>query len=380
MVLAIGRERSGRERPDACRRRRRPGSRRAPGCRGGSGLAPRRRRRASEASNAAEAATPHGASRGSAAARERPCTPWAPGPRSPSPGRSWVSRLGFSFSSLETETPSLCAIAGEGVARLDHVVLLRFGFLLALGVLARSMSCLVGPADRARDDDHHDDRRDDQRDHGEDPRDRARAHLRGLWLHLPRAGGPSRQRARCDRDGLAVAMVAGRAAGGTPAAGWQSRSKRRSASAQSAARSSLRRGRRIGGAGDRPRRRHQDRRRVRRRAAGPRSSACPPWAPTPGTRKIECGISSRSRASAAARSRPTTAPMPESRRLAGEPVGALGHELRQPLEQRARPGAARSSTSAAPGLEVRTRHEQPGPGGLGRRRAAARARRRRAAG
>ena len=50
----------------------------------------------------------------------------------------------------------------------------------------------------------------------------------------------------------------------------------------------------------------------RARAPGPGPPGCPPWAPTPGIRKIESGISSRRRARCSGAVAPTTAPIPLS--------------------------------------------------------------------
>ena len=138
-----------------------------------------------------------------------PCT--RSGTRSTHPfwGRSWVSRLGLSFSSLAIGTPSLCGNAAERVPRLDHVV------------LAASACCGSPgwPAARLRRC---------RRIHRSSPRPRPRARSRprparrrpgssrpdsrlglicgGLWLHvLPRRPGTKGGAERAER-GWAAAL------------------------------------------------------------------------------------------------------------------------------------------------------------------------------
>ena len=87
--------------------------------------------------------------------------------------------------------------------------------------------------------------------------------------------------------------------------------------------------RRVGIGGDAARggdeRRRPARPRRRRRAA----RACPPWAPTPGMRKIARGISSRRRAKCRGSVAPTTAPIPLRPALARQPPGELVDERRR---------------------------------------------------
>src|SRR5204863_6249964 len=86
--------------------------------------------------------------------------------------------------------------------------------------------------------------------------------------------------------------------------------------------------------------------------AGPRSSTRPPWAPTPGSRKIVLGISSRSRPSSSGRVAPVTAPTFES------PVSPT---CSLPTSSTRRASCSWSWTSSAPGLEVATSTNRPAP-------------------
>ena len=120
---------------------------------------------------------------------------------------------------------------------------------------------------------------------------------------------------------------------------------------------------------DRDRRRSRARRRPAPRRgpaakAAPSSSGLPPWAPTPGMRKIERGISSRRRAMCAGSVAPTTAPIPLSPL---SPSSRPESPSTRPARRSCRggSGAGRSWRSAAPGLLVRTRAKIPAPA-LGR--------------
>ena len=96
--------------------------------------------------------------------------------------------------------------------------------------------------------------------------------------------------------------------------------------------------------------------RRRRRARGRATS--PPWAPTPGSRNGVRGISSRMRARCSGTVAPVTAPTSASGVALAELVGQRAPGA--PTAAR-RSRARRSSTSAAPGLEVRTSMNTPAP-------------------
>ena len=131
------------------------------------------------------------------------------------------------------------------------------------------------------------------------------------------------------------------------------------------------------GARDRPRRGHDRRRRVRpeRRSEGVRDAR-------PGrqrrNRKIESGISSRSRPRCSGSVAPTTAPNPLSPDSPPQPRSARRDELGEPFKERRSPLASRArrpprGCGSAPGRRPRRRSPRPP-------RPAARGRRRRAAG
>ena len=93
--------------------------------------------------------------------------------------------------------------------------------------------------------------------------------------------------------------------------------------------------------------------------------ACRPGRRRRGSGRSSRGISSRSRPSAAGSVAPTTAPMPLSPRLARPAAGALSATRRRAARAAGRRRRRRSWTSAAPGLEVRTRAKTPAPASRG---------------
>ena len=118
--------------------------------------------------------------------------------------------------------------------------------------------------------------------------------------------------------------------------------------------------RRVGIGGNATRGGDQSRPHARARTRGRAAPGRPPWAPTPGMRKIERGISSRSRAMCSGSVAPTTAPIPLSPRVPGEPIGEPSTSAAR-RSCSGRSGAGRSWMSAAPGLLVRTRAKTPAP-------------------
>ena len=197
------------------------------------------------------------------------------------------STSGFSARIVGDRDAGLVGDRGQRVAGLDGVGLrLRLRWPLPASPRCRSRVPLPEEPEslprRARDDHDDDDHRADQGECGEDPGEGA-----GAFFHWTgEIGSSAGDRIAAARRLQAVEIVpdGGRAGAPRPRPG---------------------RGRRRSRARRRPGPRPARRRRRRRAAPG-----LPPWAPTPGMRKIERGISSRRRAMCSGSVAPTTAPIP----------------------------------------------------------------------
>ena len=309
------------------------------------------------------------------------------GTRSTQPfsGRSWVSRLGLSCLQPRHRDALLVGDPGEGVAGLHDVVLLgrsaswapRFGRSAGARLRIRRRTRRPPTATTIAAD--------DQRQHGEDPRGgpRARPRLGCLWLHLCPAGPRAGHRVAVARGTYGVGFSCGDGSRRRPRVAAQAD---RQPLAQAPvtrpgprARRAARRRRRPGSAAS-----AIDRDAVTRSeagcppSAGPRSPTRPPCAPTPGTRKIERGISSRSRARWRGLGGADHRADAGQARLGGEAIGVLGDQRRESLEQRRlgrrqveQVGGARGSRSARGRRGPRRRPRPPRPAARGHRRRAA---------
>ena len=179
---------------------------------------------------------------------------------------------------------------------------------------------VVVAAQRATDDQHDRGRDDDQQHRSEDPR------------------GPARWLAIAARPSMRSEIVGGRL---RREAGGRAQRAALCETAQTRSRSSRSSRGRIGGARDRPRGGNEDRGRVRSRRPAPGRRRCRPEPRPPGVRKIDAGISSRSRAEVARLGRA------DDRAHAAEP--AFAGERAGPARQRARRAARAAGPRRARG-------------------------------
>ena len=275
--------------------------------------------------------------------RAAACVPRSPGTVSAtlSAGprcRAWGSRSGLSCSSVVDVDAGVLSEISPSVSPewtiqtpLRHGLPARLADRVVLLSRRRRLRCRR-PAARGRDHDDHQDEGRDQGHHGEHADDLVRLVVRHPRAAIVPGGLPPHAGASRRPDGP-----------GAPRRRPPGRRRRRCCAAAATSTEAGRPG----------------------ASAGPRSSGLPPCAPIPGIRKIESGISSRSRPEVLRRGRADHGAQrrrgPTRRRAAA----------RSPRPARPAPRAADGPPScaswsrAAPGLEVRTSRKTPAPAAVG---------------